>query len=259
MVSWQERLQALERQVERLERIRKKLNYYMQRYWEIKLLIFVGGCIVVIIALLLARWLGILCALLGVVAFGIVSHYHSKVNMSLIRHQVFLKMKKTQLARMRLDWDNLPPQLESELINHPFEIDLDITGECSLQRLLNTAVSFEGGQRLSRWLLTPALDKETIRQRQTFIQELLPMTGFRNKLMLHALHATRYTEDQYDESSLLKWLSTEKSKPVPVTSLYIPILACATTILLLVLFFLGMVQPWSVLFPILFSAAWFLS
>lgn len=61
MVTRQERLAALERQVERLERRKQKLSYYSQRYWMIKLLLFLGGTVVVIVTLLPARWLGVQC------------------------------------------------------------------------------------------------------------------------------------------------------------------------------------------------------
>lgn len=86
MVSWQERLKAHERQIERLERLQKNLEARIRRYWEINLLIFVGGCIIVILALFLARWLGMLCVLAGLVAFGIVSYKRGKMDKSLVRH-----------------------------------------------------------------------------------------------------------------------------------------------------------------------------
>lgn len=259
MATQQERLTALERQIKRLERRKQQLSFFSQRYWSIKLAIFVGGAVVVMVLLLPARWLGILALLLGIVAFVVVAHYHGKIDKSYINHNVFLEFKKTQLARMRLDWDALPPQFESEEVDHPFEIDLDIMGERSLHRLMNTAVSFEGGQRLSQWLLHPSPDAHTVRHRQSFVQELLPLSGFRNKLLLHSLYATRYTDGQYDESSLLAWLSNEEGPDVPRSILYIPTLACATTAILVVLSFLHIVQPWDCLAPIIFSAIWFLA
>lgn len=259
MITRQERLEALKRQVERLERSKQRLSYFSQRYWSMKLLIFVGGVGLVILTLFPARWLGLLVLLLGIVAFAVVAHYHSKVDKSYINHTVFLKFKQTQLARMRLDWDALPPQLESEEVDHPFEIDLDIMGEFSLQRLMNTAVSFEGSRRLSQWLLHPESELSVIRRRQSFVQELLPLTGFRNKLLLRSLHSTRYTDDQYDESGLLAWLEHEEKVVVPRSTLYIPTLACALTILLIVLYFFAGVPPWACLLPIVFSAIWFLT
>lgn len=259
MVSRQERLAALQRQVERLERRKLALGSASQRYWRLKLLLFLGGTVLVIVTLLPARWPGLLVLLLGLGAFVVLSFFHSKVDASYVRHTVFLRFKHTQLARMRLDWAALPPPLASEEADHPFEIDLDITGEHSLHRLLNTAVSHEGSQRLRQWLLHPALDLSVIRRRQTFVQELLPLTGFRDKLLLHSLHATRYTQDQYDERALLAWLHGEKHEPLPRSLLVIPTLACAVTILLIALFFVHVVQPWACVFPVLFSALWFLA
>lgn len=258
MITRQERLAALERLVKRLEKRKRQLDYYSQRYWSIKLMLFIGGTIFVILNLLIAPWLGLLWIPFVIAAFIVISHYHGKVNKSYINHDVYLTCKKAQLARMRLDWDALPAELESEEVDHPFEIDLDLMGERSLQRLLNTAVSFEGSQRLSQWLLHPDLDLDTIRRRQSFVQELLPLTGFRNKLLFHSLHTTRYTASQYDESGLLAWLEDEQEPNVPRSILYVPTLACAATILLIALYFLQIVQPWACLLPIAFSAIWFL-
>ena len=259
MVPRKERLAALERQVERLERRMLKLGFYSQRYWMIKLLLFLGGAVVFMVTLLPAYWLGSLSLLLGLGAFAVVLYYHRKVDASYVTHTVFLHFKKTQLARMRLDWDALPPQLESEEVDHPFEVDLDVTGERSLHRLLNTAVSFEGGHRLSQWLLHPTPDLSAIHRRQAFVQELLPLTGFRSKLQLHSLHATRYTHSQYDEEGLLAWLRGQEQEPLPRSMLYVPTLACATTILLIALYFFQVVQPWACILPVMFAAIWFLS
>jgi ABC-type multidrug transport system fused ATPase/permease subunit len=259
MITRQARLEALSRQVERLERQKQRIGYSNQRFSTIELMIFLGGTVLVILTLIPARWLGLLVLLLGFIIFAVITYYHGKSLKSYVNYTVFLNFKLMQLARMRLDWDALPAQLESEESDHPFEIDLDITGERSLHRLVNTAVSFEGGQRLSAWLLHPDSDGGAIRRRQLFVQELLTQTGFRAKLLLSSLHATRYTENQYDESGLLEWLNDEEEIAVPRSILYVPTLACATTILLIALYFLNLAPPWAFLLPVVFSAAWFLA
>jgi len=51
------------------------------------------------------------------------------------------------IARLRLDWENMPETLDAHpQTTHPFEVDLDIVGERSMYRLLDTAVS-AGGQQ----------------------------------------------------------------------------------------------------------------
>jgi len=57
---------------------------------------------------------------------------------------------------------------------HPFEVDLDITGEHSLHRLLNTAVSQEGKSAAPHWLLNTVPDLPIIEHRQTLVRELTP-------------------------------------------------------------------------------------
>ena len=261
MVTRQERLTALERQTARLARRKDWLGNTSRDYWNYKMLLFVGGCIflILLIIALPIHWLGLLSLPIAVIVFWILARNHGKVDNSYVKHEVFLKLKQMQLARMRMDWDALPPQLESDSTDHPFEIDLDIMGERSLHRLMNTAVSFEGGLRLSKWLLEPAEDLGTIRRRQSFVQELVPLTLFREKLLLHSLYATRFTADQYDESDLLKWLETEQETLVPRETLYMPTLACSVTVLLVVLGLLKVVPLLLFLIPIIFSAVWFLA
>lgn len=257
MISKQERQEALERQIARLQRRGNRLGASSQQNWIIKLLLLIGGGVLVILALLPSRWLGVLLLLLIIAIFVFIALNHRKVDRSYLRHQALARMKKIQLARMILNWDALPAQLELDEVDHPFEVDLDLTGERSLHRLMNTAVSFEGGSRLGQWLLRPPTDATLIRQRQEFVQELLALTGFRNTLLVHSLDATRYTDAQYDESRLLQWLKSEATKKIPRSTLYIPVLANATTLTLLVLCLLGLAQPWTVFFPLLFALTWF--
>src|SRR5205814_631398 len=98
------------------------------------------------------------------------AYYHGKIDRSLARHSVLQHIKRTQVARMRLDWQNIPALYRAEpRAGHPFEIDLDITGSHSLHRLLNTAISREGSTRLADWLLSTKPDLPALRQRQELV------------------------------------------------------------------------------------------
>ncbi len=96
------------------------------------------------------------------------------------RCRLLAHIKKTQIARIHLNWDAIPSAYAGDAVpEHPFELDLDITGSRSLHQLLNTAVSREGSQRLRDWLLTTTPNLQIIHQRQTLVREIAPLRSSR--------------------------------------------------------------------------------
>jgi len=89
---------------------------------------------------------------------------------------------------MALNWDGLPPAFEpaAPLDQHPFAADLHVTGAHSLHRLLNTAVSAGGADRLADWLLAHEPDLEAIEARRARVRELRPLSTFCDRLRLEA-------------------------------------------------------------------------
>ena len=139
------RVAALERQTERITHRLDTLNILSSSFWPMKLGIILGGTAITITIFSAVHWLGLLCIPLTIALFLVVHRRHSRVDKSLVRHRVWLQMKNTQLARMHLDWDNIPAtQPRDEHMDHPFDTDLDITGARSLHQLINTCVYLEG-------------------------------------------------------------------------------------------------------------------
>jgi len=105
---------------------------------------------------------------------------------SLTRNSLLIEIKQVQIARIQLQWERLPDIDSARLpdASHPFEGDLDITGERSLHRLLDCAVTREGSERLRSWLLSPRPDAELIAHRQRLVRELKSQSLFRDKLQL---------------------------------------------------------------------------
>lgn len=260
MITKEERRQALERQVARLHRRIDRLDDASNRYSWIRVGIFFGGlALSVLVFITLNRWLGVALLALMLLAFFIVAHYHGKVDRSLTRHQQWLRIKRTHIARMTLDWDALPEVPPSgAIVDHPFETDLDITGPRSLHHLLNTAVSREGGLRLRAWLLNRVPDMETTQYRQQLVGELTGMARFRDKLSLNALLSRRELVEQLDGDRLLRWVN----EPTPSRSLLPFIwvaaaLSLATIVLLVLNLFVLMPQLW--IFTLLISGILFFS
>src|SRR5262245_43753689 len=129
------RLEQLDKQIARLERRADVLNAISRKYWTARRIIFVCG---VLLALALCNFAGsavawIVAALLSI-SFSVVTIYHNLVRYSLTRNSLLIEIKRVQIARIQLDWDRIPPADLSitPIAAHPFESDLDITGDRSL-------------------------------------------------------------------------------------------------------------------------------
>jgi len=207
----QERIQLLEAQINRLQKRIDNLDQRSMRYSWVRLAIFfIGLALSVVAFILVGWWLGLLLALVTLTTFAIVAHFHGKIDRSLARHTLWSHIKATHIARMQLDWHKIPVGYRVELQpDHPFEFDLDITGPHSLHRLLNTAVSREGSQRLHDWLLNTMPDLATIRRRQELVRELTPLTLFRDKLLLKSLLVSKQVAEQWEGKRLLTWLNQQ--------------------------------------------------
>jgi ABC-type multidrug transport system fused ATPase/permease subunit len=261
LITKYERLQALERQVQRLRKRLDGLNARSNTYSWMRLAIFLVGIALCIGAFFLFGWLaGLIIALIAVIAFSIVAYIHGKIERGITRHNVLLHIVTTHIARIGLDWARIPAtNIAAPNGEHPFEIDLDITGERSLHQLLNTAVSYEGSSRLREWLLQTRPDEQTIRQRQALVQELAPMTRFRDRLTIKSLLTARSSAEQWEGKRLLAWLNqpTIAAQASLRTTLGVASILSIITIALIILNIVGLLLPQYWIIAVLVSLAWF--
>jgi hypothetical protein len=150
-------------------------------------------------------WQWALVSVVFVAAFIALLVIHRRVEEGMRRYEIWQQTKASHLARMDLRWADLPaampipPQFE-----HPFALDLDLIGERSLHRLLDTAVAHEASIKLRDWLLDTHLDAAAIQQRRELVQELRDMPLFRDKLRLNALLVD---DGRWQGRPLLDWLN----------------------------------------------------
>lgn len=243
----QERMQLLERQCERLRRRITRLDMRSNFYSWTRVIVFFGGLLISVGAFLIVWWLGLAIALLTLTGFACLAYLHGKVERSLARHTLLLHIQTTYIARMKLDWEQIPSAYTEPLPeNHPFALDLDITGQRSLHQLLNMAISREGSQRLCDWLLAVQPDLQTIHARQTLVQELIPLRLFRDKLVMHSSLATRRGAEHIEGQRLLRWLEQPSSSTRELRLLVLGSLALnlLTVILFVLAQLIAMPQLW---------------
>ena len=253
----QARLRALENQIKRLQRRIYNLDQRSNRIGWIRVAIFFAGALLSILAyFLVGWWLFLIGVVITLTIFSVVAYFHGRIDRSITRHKIWMQIKATQVARIKLDWDGIPAVHSPEpRADHPFEIDLDITGRRSLHQLVNTATSMEGRQRLRDWFLDTLPDLQAIRKRQALIQELAPLTIFRDKLLMKSMLATKNAAESWEGKKLLNWLNEHtKSRPL-LPLLFMSLFLSVLTICLLLLNLLALMpQYWiiSLLLTILF-------
>ncbi len=233
---------ALQRQIKILEKRIAHLGQISFRYSIARLGVFVAGLFLSsAVHNFFSEWLGWLIALALTLSFGYLVYRHRRIEASLTRHKLWHEIKTTHIARIELNWDKLSPKLAtSSQPDHPFELDLDLTGKRSLHALLDTAVSRKGSERLRDWLLATQPDPDTSLTRQALVRELKPLVLFRDKLTLTALHASESSRAHWESDTLVAWL--EKSKlPKSVFPILVTLsLLAGINILLFALYQLGL-------------------
>ena len=261
------RLEQLDKQIARLKRRANVLNDMSRKYWVARRIIFGCGAV---LALVFCNFAGttiawLLAALIAIV-FAIVTAFHNKVRDSLTRNSLLIEIKQTHIARINLDWDRIPLGDSAAMPKpaHPFESDLDITGQRSLHRLIDCAVTREGSEQLKSWLLNTRPDAPLIKHRQDLVRELKGHSVFRDKLQLLSAVArisTGHTRHQgasnlWNSKILVDWITRrdERQDSLLPTVVFLFILSTLNIICVLLSVYKVIPRIWPIVFVIYIGA-----
>jgi len=177
----------LTRLVEKLDRVIAQATASSSAFTRWRLILFIVGAICTI-ALYKMGWFQVgNGALTGfAILFLIVAGYHNRLESRMHRLRLWKQIKLVHLARLRLDWDHIPARSSSAPESHPYAKDLDLVGPHSLLHLLDTTVSSHGQTRLASWLLEQPPRPDQWLMRRRLVQELIPISLFRDRLGLEA-------------------------------------------------------------------------
>lgn len=250
------RRRALQNQIARLNQRLKRLQAQSNRFSIYRLLTFLAGMATALFCYyLLSREVGWALIAATLVAFNIIAYYHRRIVRSITSHEIWSELKSTQIARMDLNWESIP--LSSTTPSdpeHPFEIDLDLTGKKSLHQLVDTAVSREGSARLKNWLLATETDLNEISRRQEAVRELTPLTRFRSKLWLTIRLVTKET---LDGNKLLEVLSDSTTSKSLRWLLPLSAVLAVITMILFALNQLALMRAWWIVSLIVYGLFYF--
>lgn len=224
------REQLLIRLLARVDHLLDRAVQSSARFTRWRLAIFLIGA-VASITLFQHRWyqLGNLTLAGFLALFIIVARSHSKLEDRLQRLRVWRQIKATHLARLRLQWTNIPARTMPSQEQHPYAADLDLVGPHSLLTLLDTTNSSNGRERLADWLLTQPPDSHHWERRQGLIQEVTRLSLFRDRL---ALEASLLGEAEMDGHRIHSALAPPVGFPRLIPLLLLQALLAATTLAL---------------------------
>ncbi len=252
-----------------MQRRSGQLDRISRKYWRARRIIFLIGAIFSVIALQVGGGsTGLFVVAVFVAVFATVAIFHNKVRDSITQNDLMREIKMLQVSRINLDWDHLPPadHIPADP-DHPFETDIDLTGERSLHRLLDTAVTTEGSRRVRSWLLNNSPDPDVIAKRQKLVRELQDLSLFRDKLHLYASLVSKDATDQYvgklrastrerwDSQTLVSWIEhTTPNQSLSPTLIVLTLLATLNITLVVLDLFDLVPHVWPISFVIYFGA-----
>jgi ABC-type multidrug transport system fused ATPase/permease subunit len=186
-----------------LEKLSRSYSYY-------RLLIFLSELVLFFVLFFTASNLSALISLaIFFIVFGVVTHFHSKLDYGIKKLDLWIKIKTTHFARLYLDWQNIPPVTFSQK-NEPNEVDLNIIGDDSLIQLINTGTSLQSEMLLRKWLNVKDPSISEIVERQNTVRELVPLMRFRDKL---TLNSALFSMLEFDGEMLNKLLNERETLP----------------------------------------------
>jgi MutS-like protein len=187
MMKASSRSQHLHRLIGKIERLIARGTSASSQFTKWRLAIFVAGLICVV-TLYKSGWYstGNLVLAGFVTLFLIVAAYHTRLEERIHRLRLWTGIKSVHLARVQLDWDNIPARPWEQSASHLYAQDLDLLGPHSLMHLLDSTVSDQGRLRLSAWLLAQPPTRPVWEARQRLVKELTPRSLFRDRLELEA-------------------------------------------------------------------------
>jgi len=246
-------LNRLQKQSQWLGAIETQLLAQDKRFFWYRLISFVTAWVGAILTRIFST--GSLWALVFIFfmfVFFIVVLFHRKLDAVRLRYQITHQSVKDQIARLSLDWKQIPAIPLREIPqDHAFAADLNLLGEKSLLQLLDITQTEGGQKRLQDWLLFPILKSDPIQQRQRLVQEIRDLQGFRRHYLVNRQN------QHWDDQPIRTWLQNDhQGSSLTFWLILLSFLALAN-ISLFVLALFELIQPVWQFGLILYAAIYF--
>ncbi len=125
--------------------------------------------------------------LLPTVLFGLFLYLvrvHIQTSRERKRNQVLVVICQREIQAAQHEFGDFQDGNEFTDPSHPYTLDLDIFGKGSLFQMVNRTTTSGGKKILAKWLQTPLLNPDEIKERQKSILELAQLRDWRTKFLL---------------------------------------------------------------------------
>jgi hypothetical protein len=119
------RQRGLKKSIARAGKRIEALKDLENRYSWCRLIVFFGGIGISFALYWVAETFSWASLGATLIIFNIVAYFHRRIKKSIKSYRIWQKIKSTQLARMMLDWENIPDSSFklSGGCDHPFDLD----------------------------------------------------------------------------------------------------------------------------------------
>lgn len=177
---------------------------------RVRLATFIAGVVLAIVAASNSGPTSLLVVgvLVAVVVYVLVARQHGALRRQADWFGARRVVCEQGVLRVTRDWSRLGSTLtDSPARDHPYAVDLDVTGHASLARMLDVTSAGPGRRTLMAWLLDPPPAAEEIRARQRAVSQLAPAVDWRETLTAHAW--TRAVARRSDVDGFFAWAEME--------------------------------------------------
>jgi hypothetical protein len=200
----------------------------------LRLLVFIAGGILSVLAFGISAGAGILALLVAIVFFLFLVIKFVRYSNEIIFTENIIRINNDEINALNGDYSAFDGGSDLNDTKHDFSGDIDLFGDDSIFRYLNRSVTGPGRSQLAGWLSEPYdLGKEII-ERQEAVRELAGKLSWRQHFMACGLEKPLA---ELEIKSLNDWLKEDDNFfTTPIIKLSAYILPAATVITLLLVF-----------------------
>ncbi len=195
---------------EELKKIKKQIQFVSL----FRVVVFLTTALAIFLLTTVGYLYVIFAATVGISLFLFLIKKHQKLEMQKAHLLAFAQINEEEIKRIERITEGLKTGEEYLKADHPYAADLDIFGKRSVFQHINRTALHSGQQKLVATLLTPIIDRKTLKERQESIKELQNKLEWRQMFQAKGIEpkfiSGEKPEQPNDLTDLLDWASENK-------------------------------------------------
>lgn len=228
------KIHQLERTIQKVFSLVEKTQKISSKIGWIRFYTFAAGLVIFLSLFFMSlKTESIFVLILFSILFVIVSSRQNSVLKLIKKYKIWMEIKQKHLARATLNWDEIPSgKILENSETSPLEMDLDLTGDRSLHRLMDLSKSAGGSLELKKFFTEHNIDRDEILQRQNIVKELVSLSHFRERFLLESYLSTK---KEINAGSLIDWLEKSNKSGIIKKHLSVLYILCFINLLFIAL------------------------